>query len=201
MFESKLAFKALANDPTRWAFGYVKVAGLVLAILMTARFWAFGTTRAALLIPPKTLLHILFAIGLTLLAELPFTWIKDTSASPLVDTVAAIISMIIQAGLLVYIVGAVLGDNTNSIKRSFTERWPTALLIALLAALAFVPSSALHLYNHKLAIGQPNEAVLWALMAFDSLIVGLLSALVGAGLFVAYRAKLTWRGWPTSRSG
>lgn len=64
MFESKEAFKALSNDPTRWAFGYVKVAGVVLATLATARFWALGSVRRALLVSPGTLLRTLFAIGL-----------------------------------------------------------------------------------------------------------------------------------------
>lgn len=33
MFASQAAFKALAFDPTRWAFGYAKLAGLWLAML------------------------------------------------------------------------------------------------------------------------------------------------------------------------
>ena len=40
MFDSKARAIAVANDPTRWAFGYAKIAGLVLAFFAAARFWA-----------------------------------------------------------------------------------------------------------------------------------------------------------------
>ena len=39
MFESVEQARSLQNDPTRWAFGYVKIAGLVLTFLAAARFW------------------------------------------------------------------------------------------------------------------------------------------------------------------
>lgn len=93
-----------------------------------------------------------------------------------------------------YLVGALLDDRTTSLRRSFGKRLPTALLITLLAALAFVPAQALHMYNHMLALGQP-PLIVWALMVFDSLWVGLLTALLGSALFVGYRAGPSWRGW------
>ena len=39
MFESAEAARSLQNEPTRWAFGYIKIAGLVLTFLAAARFW------------------------------------------------------------------------------------------------------------------------------------------------------------------
>lgn len=39
MFDSVEAARSIQNDPTRWAFGYVKIAGLVLTFLAAARFW------------------------------------------------------------------------------------------------------------------------------------------------------------------
>ena len=33
------------------------------------------------------------------------------------------------------------------------------------------------------------------LMAFDALVVGLLAALIGSALFVAFRSGASWRGW------
>lgn len=32
-------------------------------------------------------------------------------------------------------------------------------------------------------------------MAFDALVVGLMAALIGSALFVAYRSGASWRGW------
>lgn len=88
-----------------------------------------------------------------------------------------------------YLIGALLDDSTTSLRRSFGERLPTALLITFLGALAFVPAQALRMYNHTLAVDQPPSAV-WALMGFDGLRVGLLTALPGSALFFGYRAGL-----------
>jgi hypothetical protein len=199
MFDSKEAARAVANDPLRWAFGYLKIAGLVVAILATARFWALGSVRRALLIAPGNLFRLVLAIALTLAAELPFALLKQTSNSEVLDGILTAASMLVQAGLLVYLVGALLDDPSNGLRRAFTDRWPTALLITLLAALAFLPAQTLHHANHMAALGQ-HPLLVWALMIFDSLLVGLMAVLVGSALFVGYRAGPTWRGW-SERSG
>jgi hypothetical protein len=194
MFESKEAFRSLENDPLRWTFGYAKVAGFVLAILATARFLALGSVRRALLMRPMNLLRLVFAIGLTMVAELPFNWLKEQSTRPLLDGVFTGASILVQAGLLVYLIGALIEDRTNSLRRSFTQRWPTAILLTLLAAVALLPAQALHMYNHMVVMGQ-HAGIVWPVMIFDSLWVGLMAALLGSALFVAYRAGPTWRGW------
>ena len=194
MFESKEAFRAAAEDPQRWAFAYPKIAGFVIAILMTARFWALGSVRRALLLSPGTLLRLALAIALTLAAEQPFTWLKEASGSSLVDGLLTVASALVQAGLLVYLIGALLDDRSNGLRRAFTDRWPTALLMTLVVAIVFAPTQALHSANHSAAFGQPG-LVVWALMVFDSLLVGLMAALIGSALFVGYRAGPTWRGW------
>lgn len=193
MFDSRAAFAALANDPTRWAFGYAKVAGLVLAILFTARFWALGSVRRALLVPPGALLRILLAIGVTMLAELPFEWLRGRGLAPAADIAALVVSALIQAGLLVWLIAALVEDRAVTLGTAFMRRWPTALVIALLLALAFVPAQALHMANHRLALGQP-DAVVWALMIFDSVLVGLLAALAGSALLAGYRTGASWCG-------
>lgn len=194
MFASKDAFRAAAEDPLRWAFAYPKVAGFTLAILLTARFWALGSVRKAFLIGPATLGRVLFAFALTLAAELPFNWAKEASGSTLLDGALTGGSVLLQAGLLVYLVAALLEDRAVTLRTAFAERWPTALLITLLGALALVPAQMLHQANHLAAMGQPLTVV-WALMLFDSLWVGLMAALLGAALFVGFFAGPTWRGW------
>lgn len=41
----------------------------------------------------------------------------------------------------------------------------------------------------------PASAGGWGLMAFDSPVIGLMAALIGSALFVAYRSAARWRGW------
>ncbi|PSJ40880.1 hypothetical protein C7I55_11435 [Sphingomonas deserti] len=199
MYDSRAAFRAAGDDPLRWAFAYPKIAGFVLAILLVARFQALGSVREALLIGGGNLLRLGFAIGLTLVAELPFDRLKSMIEPPEIDIALALVSGLIQAGLLVYIVGALLDDRTNSLRGAFTVRWPTALLMTFLAALVFVPAQALHTGNHVAAFGQPAPIV-WGLMLFDSLWVGIMAACLGTALAVGYAAGPRWRGW-TERPG
>lgn len=199
MFESTDAFRGLANDPTRWAFGYAKVAGFVLAILAIARFWRVRTVRATFLVPPRDLVRLLFAIGLIMAAELPFKWARGQGLPVALDWSLTTVSIVIQAGLLVYIAGALFGDQTMTLKRAFSRYLPTALMITLALAAAFVPAQALHMANHKIAIGGP-DVVVWAVMAFDSLLVGLLASLAGSALFAGYSSGLTWRGWASTKA-
>lgn len=198
MFGSREAFRTLADDPIRWTFGYAKVAGFVLAILLLARFVALGSVRAALRVGPMTLMRLLLAMALTFVAALPFEWLQARATAPAVDVSLGVLSALIQAGLTLYVVGALLDDRALTLRAAFTERWPTALVLMLLVALAFVPAQALHMANHRLALGRP-DAVIWAVMAFDALLVGLLAALLGAALAVGYRTGLTWRGWCVAR--
>lgn len=41
----------------------------------------------------------------------------------------------------------------------------------------------------------PGRAGGLGLMAFDALVVGLMAALIGSALLVAYRSGAIWRGW------
>lgn len=194
MFASADAFRSLANDPTRWSFGYAKVTGFVLAILFTARFRAVGSVRTAFLIPPRDLLRLVLAIALTFVAALPFEWLGKQALPPALDWTAQAVSALVQSGLTVFVAAALFGDREMTLAGAFGRYLPTALMIALLAAVAFVPSQALHMANHKLALGQP-AALVWALMIWDTLVVGLLAGLVGSALWVGYRSGATWRGW------
>lgn len=194
MFTSVDAFRAHADDPLRWGFGYAKLAGFVLAILMTARFWALGSVRRALLVPPRTLRHVALALAGALALAWPFDWLGRQGLPLAANAPLQLIGYVLNAGAMLYVVGALLGDPELRLHRSFTTLLPAALLLTLLLILAFAPAQALHLANHKLAMGQGTPLV-WALMTFDALWVGLFAALLGAALHVGYRTGLSWRGW------
>ena len=66
-----------------------------------------------------------------------------------------------------------------------TRSWAYLPLLLLLLAAGFAPAQILHGLNHSWALGQP-PALVWALMIFDSLVVGLLASLVGSAMYVAY---------------
>lgn len=194
MFQSMQQFQDLSQNPTRWLFGYVKVAGTVIGMLAIARFWAVGTVRKTFLIPPPDLARLVLAIVLTWAASLPFDWLATRHLPALVITAVRVISTLVQAGLAVFVAAALFGDRAVTLRTAFTDRWPTALVLALAVIVAFVPAQLLHMLDHKLAIGKP-ATVVWALMAWDALVVGLIATLTGSALWAAYHSGATWQGW------
>lgn len=185
MFESRDAFVALAHDPTRMAFGAVKVAGLILCMLAATRYWACeGSLKRTFVMPLRDVGRTLFAITLNVLVSLPASYSGALPAALHYAVVAT--SWILSLLLLAYAVGAVIGDREMNIGRSLRRGWRFVPWIALLGAAAYLPASALHIGAHWLAIGSP-AALVWAVMALDALVVGLLATLVGSALYVAYR--------------
>lgn len=194
MFNSIDSFRALSADPLRWSFGYLKVAGFVVAILVSARFWAVESIRRTLVIPLATLIRVVAGLIVGFAVAWPFTWLSSQGLTPAINVPFQILSGVIQAAFLVYIVAALLEERAVTPQRAITTFLPAAAVLTLLAALAFAPAQALHMANHKLALGQPTPVV-WFLMIFDALWVGLFAALVGSALFVGVRTGLTWKGW------
>ncbi len=197
MFVSVEQFRALANDPLRWGFGYAKVAGFVIAILAVARFWSVGSMRRTLLVPPMTIVRVVAGMVVGLVAAWPFMWLGKQGISPAINVPLQIVSTVIQGGFWIYVVGALIEDPLATPRRAMTSLLPAGIVLSVLAAVAFGPAQALHMANHKLAMGQPS-AIMWALMVFDALWVGLFAALVGSALFVGVKTGLTWRGWTVS---
>lgn len=188
MFESKEAFNALANDPQRWAFGYAKVAGVLLSALAAARFiggagkgwWDLRTVAWK-----RFLLALALNIGVGIVGYL----IQQAMGGevPLALNYAFQIATL---PLLIYLVGPLWGDTGMTLRRAYTTGWIATLFAAFLSMLAFAPAQMLHQYNHTLAMGQ-SDGVVWALMVWDSLLVGLISCWMGAALAAGY-----WLGRP-----
>lgn len=194
MFESAERFRALANDPLRWGFGYVKLAGFMIAMLAVARFWSVRSVPRTVLVPPATLLRVVAGLIIGFAVAWPFAWLGKQGLSPAINIPLQIVSAVIQGGFLIYVIGALVEDASVTPKRAMTSLLPSAIVLSVLVAVAFAPSQALHMANHKLALGQPLPIV-WMLMLFDALWVGLFAALVGSAMSVGVRTGLTWRGW------
>jgi CDP-diglyceride synthetase len=186
MFASREAFIAKSNDPARMIFGGIKVAGLVVCILLTARFWHCGTLGRALRMPARDLGRTLLAIVLSLAASLPAEWAAQSGQPPQIYWPMVAASWLLSFLTLAYLLGALLGDRQMTLRTSFTSSWKLLPTLALLTVAAFWPASTLHSYAHKLALGL-DPVLVWTIMAADSLLVGLLAALLGSALAVSYR--------------
>lgn len=193
MFASLESFRAHADDTLRWSFGYAKVAGFMLAIFAIARFWAKdGSMRGVFRMPRWAIGRLSLSIVLGIVLSLPFKALEGRGVA--VGAVATLVSLAIQIVLSVYMVGALVEDRSASLRWSATAGWPRALFMALLLAAVFAPCQALHMADHRLAIGAPT-AVVWALMLWDAVFLGLFAALLGAATFVGYCYGPDWRGW------
>lgn len=200
MFASKEAFRALQMEPTRWVFGYAKMAGLIAAMLLIARFWATGSAWRALLIPPRDLVRLALLMGVTFAVEYLLNALGK--AVPVLSWPTTGLNLYAQLALFLLLVAALLGDRTLSVRQAFTQRWAANLFILLLLVAAFTPAALLHKATHVSAFGAA-EPVVWGIMLFDSLVVGLLAALLGAAVSVGYETAPSWRGWrryPTTLS-
>jgi hypothetical protein len=187
MFLSREAFVALSADPTRMAFGMVKVAGLILCMLAAARYWAFeGSLKRTFAMPLRDVGRTLFAIALNALVSLPQVLIEKAGLPTALEYPIVAASWILSLLLLAYVVGAVVGDRDMTIARSLKRGWRFLPLLILLGAIAYLPPFALHMGAHWLAIGA-SEPIVWLVMALDALVVGVLATLVGSALYVAYR--------------
>ena len=194
MFSSLDHFAALANSSTRWMFGYAKVAGMVIAILAIARFWSVGSVRKTFTMPPADLLRLVIAVGLTWLVSLPFDWLVARDVNAAVTFVTRVASILLQAGLTLYVAAALFGDRSLTLKTAFTERWPTAVVLTIAAFCAFVPLQVVHMFDHRLALGRPT-GIVWLLMIWDTLVVGMIASTLGSAIWASYRSGATWRGW------
>ena len=194
MFDSRATAHVLAQSPLRWDFGYVKLAGFLLAMIFTARLWAMeGSVSRAVRIAPLALGLIILSIAVFMFVGFGIQ-IAGRAIGPRAEALALIVSGVLQLMVIVWVVGQVIEDHTVTLWGSLTSYVPTAGVMAILLFAAFAPSQALHGLDHKLAMEQPR-AIVWALMTFDAIVVGLLAALVGSAMFVGYRLRPTWRGW------
>ncbi|APZ99092.1 hypothetical protein BWQ93_11770 [Sphingopyxis sp. QXT-31] len=185
MFASADSFRTLAADPLRMGFGYVKIAGLSLTFLASARFWWCRTHGGRWydirrLAWARLLLGFVLFMAIGSLTEL---------VKPLTGNEAPL-ALIVLASLLSFpflfmMIAGLFGDRATPLKALILRSWPWILLLALLLPILFGPLFLLHGLNHKWALGAPGAAV-WALMVFDSIVVGLMASPVGAALFTAY---------------
>lgn len=181
MFESRDAGRLLADDSTRWAFGYAKIAGLLLAILGTIRFWGAARNGGRWWnLASVAWKSVLIAVILTGLTTLPGTLLEASigeKKAGWIDMALALATL----PLLVLLVRGLSGDQKTNLRVVFRHDWFAAVRLLAFAALVWVPLQFLHGKNHDWAFGAP-DALVWFLMLFDSLVVGLLATLAGTAI-------------------
>lgn len=188
MFESTEAARALASDPTRWAFGYVKIAGYVIAILVAIRFWAARADGEHWWSTKGIAWHVLgWALVLNVVIPLLVVAVERL-ISGLGETAVhgyQIITTLLMLPLQVLLVAGLTGDRSATVIGVYRHGWGAALRIVLFSVAVLAPLMWLHHANHSWAIGSP-EPLIWGLMVFDSFVVSLLAVGWGTAIHHGY---------------
>lgn len=187
MFLGKEQALAVADSPQRMAFGYLKLAGLALAFLAAARFW-WTRQHGGRWWDVRQVSSGRFLLGLFLffgLGSVPELFKNDLPERAYHALAWAVAILLLPA--LFLMLGGLFGDRSPSLRSLALKAWPWLLLTAILVVVAFVSAQWLHQMNHRWAMGA-DELFVWALMIFDSLLVGLLAGLAGTALYLGYAA-------------
>lgn len=189
MFDSPEAARALSNDPVRWTFGYVKLAGYGIAILATIRFWAARRQGLDWWSGKGIAWRVLaIGLGLNILVGIAGYAIEQAfaGAGELVVQGISVAWALATLPVLVLLVAGLVGDSNANLVAVYRNGWAAALRIVLFSAIALAPLMWLHSQNHHWAMGAPAAAV-WAVMVFDSFLVGLLACSWGTAIHHGYR--------------
>lgn len=184
MFDSRAAAHALADDPTRWAFGYAKLTGLVLAFLACARA-AWGTLGGGRWYVVRTIAWPRLIVGAALFAligsiAVPF----DGHVSQPLLYALEVVGTVLSLPFLFVVLAGLFGDRETP-WRTLLRSWSSTVLLLILMLTGFGAMQLLHVGNHLLAMGRPMPLV-WLLMVWDALVVGALAALTGAAFAIAF---------------
>ncbi|PEQ11564.1 hypothetical protein B2G71_15650 [Novosphingobium sp. PC22D] len=184
LFVDSDSFNRLSRDATRLAWGDLKITGLMIATFLAARCWVNRRDRrpwwsmASIAWRP-----LLVGFVLMTLASVPLT--PGFGLPPGLVLVLSLAVIVLTLPLMVLAMAGLLGDREMSLARVYRGGWGRGLRIIALTAVGFVPLQLLHLGNHVLAIGQ-GEAVVWAIMVWDSLVVGLIAMFMGTAMHHGY---------------
>ncbi len=187
MFDGPEQAKAVAPSATRMAFGYVKIAGLLAAMLASARFW--WTRRAGRhWADPRGIAWGRLLVGAVIFMGVPeLVKFAATRTFPGLEPYLTWGVSLLLMPMAFLMLAGLFGDRDTPVSAMWRRAWPWLLLTVVLLIAAFAPASWLHQMNHRWAMGADPLAV-WGLMIFDSLIVGLMAGLTGTAFYLGYAA-------------
>ncbi len=188
MYDSPAAAQALENDPLRMALGFIKTLALALPGYWVTRYLAGGRdVAAARTIDPVAirLFAWVFAFNAILVALQLFVLPRTATAQ-----LASIgVSLVLIPLLVRWIMASPLGIAITPMRsiREMLPQLPWAILFSLAVAL---PLMIPHYALGAAAIFGPGLALKWAILLFDSLLVGWLAAALIAGNWVIATRKM-----------
>ena len=184
MFASREAFVALQGSPLRMGFGLAKVAALLVTVAWTAR-WLAHRNRAERpgLDGPIDWGRLLLPMLITIGALITVTQAPIGSRQVRLALLGAVLLVSLPWSRMA--MDALFGRPRESLGKALRRR-PMPPIGGLLAILPVAAAMYLHTRNHTWAFAAQPSAV-WALMAWDALLVAGLTGWLGALTYRFYQ--------------
>ncbi len=181
-FDSRQTAKALANDPSRMVFGWVKMISVYIGGFFVIRYLARKNGDATPA-PVGTALrryapYIAYSLGLFALIFYAPGLIQESSVVAF-RTAVGLTQMLFEPLLMLWIVSAATdGAIRNPVRSARLTGWLYFYAFALFFV-GRIPVNAAHQLLNRYAMGQPGS-ILWPMLVLDAIVVGLIIAVVPA---------------------
>lgn len=197
MYLSLDAAKAVEHHPARMAMGLVKVIAITLPVYWTARYLATSDRQFASQFEPRAIsLFSLVLLFQTAMAAIQMFILPQNSTVVLVGMA---LGLPIAALLAAWYVAAPLGNSYIGPARSARVMAPVLFSTILLSFLAMLPLMVVHYGLAAFALLGP-KSVLWPTLIVDSILVGWLSSILAASVYVVARRAADRAGIALSNS-
>lgn len=123
MFDGGAATRAAADHPIRWAFGYVKVAGVLLVFLAAGRFWWTRRSGGAWF-NMRTVAWKRFGLGFVTFMGIPLLPLFATGRVSAMAIQAASLALTIPLlPMLFVMIAGLFGDRDTPIRDFWWRSW------------------------------------------------------------------------------
>lgn len=181
-YDSPEAARAVANDASRMVFGWIKMASVYVGGFFVIRYlWRRDRDAAISPLAPAFLRYIPYIVYSLILFGLVFYAPQIVPAAH-ANTLRAVVGLgqvIIEPMLMIWIVAAATDGAVKTPLGSARMMGWLYFWAFVLYFVARLPVNLLHQFLNRYAMGQ-SDIVLWALLAFDALVVGMIIAVVPA---------------------
>lgn len=196
LFDSETAAKAVSQDGSRMALGWIKMILVYAGGFFAIRYLVWGSSARTLAVSRRTVLRYLPYVAYSLILFALIFYAGSFIAADRVMAFRATIGLaqvLIEPLLMLWIVSAATDGPVGGPLQSATLTGRHYLWALALFFVARLPTNAAHQLLNRYAIGQP-PALVWAMLAIDAVVVGLLVAIVPAIYVRVTRLVMERRG-------
>ena len=181
-FDSEAAGRAVALDSSRMILGWIKMILVYVGGFFAIRYLVWGNRARALTVTREAIIRYMPYIAYSLVMFALVFYARSFVAEDRVmafRSVFGLAQIAIEPLLMLWIVsaatgGVVRGPLESAKRTGWLYFWALGLFF-----IGRIPINAAHQLLNRYAVGQ-SPSVMWAMLALDALVVGLLIAIVPA---------------------